>query len=215
MFLPMARPRTHEIDSLLDAAEHLLATKGGSGVTIRALAESTGASSGTLYHAFGSRSDLLGHMWLRAARMFLDLQEQAIDRELGDSGDHGRAVNAAVAVASVPATIGVDSPDTATVLLRYRRDEILGEELSEGLRSELQDLDLRLLSVLTRISEGLWKRRDRAAIETVAICVVDLPTAILINRRERRIDPLIALDAAVRGVLSNPPEATFPTATRG
>ncbi len=55
--------------------------------------------------------------------------------------------------------------------------------------------------MLRRLARGLWQREDRAAIETVAVCVVDLPTAILINRRERVIDPLAALEAAVRGVL--------------
>lgn len=204
----MARPRTHDIDSLLDAAEHLLATRGSSGVTIRALAEVTGASSGTLYHAFGSRADLLGRMWQRAAGRFLERQESAIEQVLGNRQEHDLAVDATVAVASVPAGIESESPDTATVLLRYRRDEILGQDISDQLRQELELFDGRLLAVLTRLAEGLWGRRDRAAVETVAICVVDLPTAILINRRERTIDPLVALEAAVRGVLgSTPPSA--------
>ena len=203
----MSRPRTHDIDALLDAAEHLLAAKGGSGVTIRALAELTGASSGTLYHAFGSRTDLLGRMWLRAANRFLTVQEQTTDRILGESNDHGLAVDATVAVASVPAEIEREAPDTATVLLRFRRDEILGQEMSKELRTKLVELDDRLLAVLRRLSVGLWNRRDRAAIETVAVCVVDLPTAILITRRERVIDPLAALESAVRGVLASPPAA--------
>ena len=76
----MARPRTHDIDSLLDAAERLLAVNGSSAVTVRALARATGAPSGTLYHAFGSRADLLGRMWLRAAERFLAEQESAIER---------------------------------------------------------------------------------------------------------------------------------------
>ncbi|MDQ5893758.1 MAG: hypothetical protein QG596_19 [Actinomycetota bacterium] len=201
----MARPRTHDIDSLLDAAERLLAEGGSSAVTIRALGQATGAPSGTLYHAFGSRADLLGRMWLRAAERFLTEQEAAIDRELEDEDEHGfeEAVAATVAVASVPAVIQAQAPDTATVLFRYRRDDILGQEISADLRAELQELDNRLLAVLTRLARGLWGKRDRASVETVAICVVDLPTAILINRRERVIEPLGVLEAAVRGVLSS------------
>lgn len=199
----MARPRTHDIDELLDAAERLLAARGGSGVTIRALAKETGASSGSLYHAFGSRADLLARMWLRAAHRFLDLQREAIERELSTDEDRESAIRATVAVASVPAAIRERSPDTAVVLLRYRRDEILGEEVSPGLRTELEALDGELLGVLRRLSTALWGKRDRASIETVALCVVDLPTAILINRRERVIDPLSALEAAIRGILSS------------
>jgi AcrR family transcriptional regulator len=201
----VARPRTHEIDSLLDAAERLLAARGGSGVTIRALADETGAPSGTLYHAFGSRADLLGRMWQRAAERFLTRQEEAIQGLSREHPDFDRAEQATIAVASVPALIQTESPDTATVLLRYRRDEILGQDLSEELREELERLDERLLGVLTTLAEGLWGRRDRAAVETVAVCVIDLPTAILINRRERVIDPLDALDAAIRGVLEREP----------
>lgn len=198
----MARPRTHEIDVLLDAAERMLVERGNSGLTIRALAAATGASSGTLYHAFGSRSDLLGRVWLRAAHRFLAAQQEAIDQVLGDPGDRESAVAATVAVASVPATIRSEAPDSAAVLLRYRRDEVLGEELSANLRAEIEELDSRLLAVLRRLADGLWGRHDREAVETVAVCVVDLPTAILISRRERVIDPLPMLEAAVRGVLA-------------
>ncbi len=203
----MARPRTHDIDALLDAAEHVLAAEGESGVTIRALADTTGASSGTLYHAFGSRGDLLARMWLRAAERFLTMQEAAMDQHLSGAEERQDAVAATVAVASVPALIQSESPDTATVLLRYRRDDILGRKVSDDLRDRLEQLDGRLLAILTRLAESLWGRRDRAAVETVAVCVVDLPTAILINRRERVIDPLAALEAAVRGVLASPPPA--------
>lgn len=200
----MARPRTHEIDSLLDAAESLLAAEGISGLTIRALSESTGASSGMLYHAFGSRSDLLGQVWLRAARLFLTAQEEAINRELSDDPSLESAVAATIAVASVPASLGAASPASAAVLLRIRRDEILRQDLSTVLREEIERLDEQLLAVLIRLSDALWGRHDRPCVETVAVCVVDLPTAILISRRKRVIDPLPVLENAVRGVLAAP-----------
>ncbi len=130
MFSVMARPRTHDIDAQLDAAEQLLAEQGSSKLTIRGLAKATGASSGTLYHAFGSRADLLGHMWLRAADRFLVKQEEALNDLLGEDGDFEKAAAATVAIASVPAVIQAESPFTATVLLRYRRDEILGQSSS-------------------------------------------------------------------------------------
>lgn len=199
----MARPRTHEIDDLLDAAERLLARGGEGAVTIRALAEETGAPSGSLYHAFGSRADLLGRMWLRAALRFLDEQEAAIERELGAAAGRRDAVNATVAVASVPALMAERFPESAAVLLKYRRDEILGKEPSSELRSELEKLDDRLLSVLKRLADGLWGKHDRRSVETVAVCVVDLPTAILIERRDRVIDPLAVLESAIRGVLAD------------
>lgn len=175
-------------------------------MTIRALTDATGASSGTIYHAFGSREDLLGRMWLRAARRFLSAQNAAVDTALAKETTTESARRATVAVASVPYSLKADFPNSATVLLRYRRDDILGQKLSGELRSDLQNLDADLLRVLKRLAAALWAREDRPAIETIALCVVDLPTAILISHRERIIDPLAALEAAVRGVLEAGPQ---------
>lgn len=206
----MSRPRTHDIDLLLDAAEGLLAAGGVGGVTIRGVADATGASSGSIYHAFGSRSDLVGRVWLRAAERYLDAQEAAMERELGTEPGTGDPLEAVVAVASVPAVVRQDHPESAAVLLRHRRDEFLALDLTDGLREEIEKLEGRLLAVLRRLGDALWNRQDRAAIETVAICVVDLPSAILMSRRPRVIDPLPVLDSAVRGVVTNGPAHRLP-----
>lgn len=196
----MARPRVHDVETLLDAAEGLLAEGGPQAVTVRALAQRTGASSGSLYHAFGSRNALLARTWLRAARRFLDLQRGAIDRDLPD---REAAIEATVAVASVPAVLARTAPDSAKVLLGQRRDAILAEGgLSEALSQELRDLDRELLAIMRSLADALFGCRDRRAVDTVAVCVVDLPTALLLRRPERRIDALAALDAAIRGVIA-------------
>ncbi|WP_156519289.1 helix-turn-helix domain-containing protein, partial [Rhodococcus sp. EPR-134] len=75
----MPRPRVHDLDTLLDAAEKLAATAGPSAVTVRAVSDATGVSNGAIYHAFGSRSGLVGSAWLRAARRFLALQQSRVD----------------------------------------------------------------------------------------------------------------------------------------
>lgn len=199
----MARPRLHDLDALLDAAELLLAEGGGGALTIRALAERTGAPSGSLYHAFGSRNELLGRMWLRAANRFLDLQRTAVSEHLGEEADFDRAVAATVAAASTPAALAAQSPATAKLLLEHRREAIVDEGLPEPLTTELQALDDQLLQIMRTLASALFGRRDRRAIDIVSVCIVDLPSALLNPSHERAIDPLALLDAAVRGVLTS------------
>lgn len=197
----MARPRIHDPDALLDAAEALLAEGGGGALTIRALAERTGASSGSLYHAFGSRNELLGRMWLRAANRFLDLQRAALAEHLGEAADHDDAVAATVAVASTPAVMRAAAPTTAKLLMEHRRETIVEDGLSAELGAELEALEGQLVALMCTLADALFGRHDRRTVDVVAVCIVDLPTALLNARRPRVVDPLVALDAAVRGVL--------------
>ncbi|CAB4913164.1 unannotated protein [freshwater metagenome] len=199
----MPRPRIHDLDALLDAAEALLAEGDDRAVTIRAVAERAGASSGSLYHAFGSRNELLGRLWLRAATRFLELQRAAVDAELAAGDGWDAAVAATVAAARTLRDLEETSPATARTLLRHRRETLLQDGLPDGLAGELRDLDDALLAVLRRLADALFGRHDRRAVETVAVCVVDLPPALLDGRRARTIDPTAALAAAVRGVLED------------
>lgn len=199
----MARPRIHDLDALLDAAEILLAEGGSGALTIRALAERTGAPSGSLYHAFGSRNELLGRMWLRAANRFLDLQRAAVAERLGDGAGYDDAIAATIAAAAIPAVLAATAPATAKLLLEQRRETIIEKGLPEPLSTQLQALDAQLLALMRTLADALFGRRDRRAVETVAVCIVDLPTALLNPRRQRIIDPLATLEAAIRGILAS------------
>jgi AcrR family transcriptional regulator len=199
----VARPRIHDLDALLDAAEILLAEGGSGALTIRALAERTGAPSGSLYHAFGSRNELLGRMWLRAANRFLDLQRAAVAERLGDGAGYDDAIAATIAAAAIPAVLAATAPATAKLLLEQRRETIIEKGLPEPLSTQLQALDAQLLALMRTLADALFGRRDRRAVETVAVCIVDLPTALLNPRRQRIIDPLATLEAAIRGILAS------------
>src|ERR1700676_2952413 len=77
----MPRPQVYDRDAMLDAAEELAVKGGVNAVTIRAVSDRAGISNGAIYHAFGSRGGLVGRAWVRAARRFLALQQQAVDAE--------------------------------------------------------------------------------------------------------------------------------------
>lgn len=202
----------HDLDQLLDVAEQLVADGGPEGFTVRGLAAASGVSNGAIYHAFGSLPVLLGRLWLRAAGDFLDLQVELVDATPGSG--HEAAVEAVAAAAMVPAILADRRPAAARMLTTVRRDQLLGPKVPDELAEAMYALDRRLIALLTRLSRALWGRADRASVEVVTMCVVDLPTAFFrralsepsadgrpmigSDRRER-------LEAAVRAVLALPP----------
>ena len=201
MVTGMPRPRRYSPDDVLDAVESLVMSAGPAAATIRAISDTVGVSNGALYHTFGSRSGLLSRAWLRAARRFLDLQ-----RELVGSvrpGDEG-----IVAAAQAPAAFTECHPASAHLVLRVSRDEVI-----DTADADLQQLQTALIDFMIELATAAWDRRDRAAVDTVTTCIVDLPTAILLNRN--RITSSTARDhltAAVRAVLAigppPPPKGT-------
>ena len=90
----MAPPRKHETDVILDAARALVLDGGPRTASVAAIAETSGAPAGTLYHRFGNRDGILTAAWLRALERF-----QA--RALAADGDTPAGVAVAMAVAAV------------------------------------------------------------------------------------------------------------------
>lgn len=202
----MPRPRVHDPDLVLDAAETLAARSGPAAVTVRAVAATIGMSNGALYHTFGSRAGLLGRAWLRGAHRFLELQ-----RELAD-GAGTDPVEAIVAASQAPSVFAERYPGSARLVLTVSRDELLGADLPAELADRIAATERQLIDLLIGLALRRWGRRDRRAVEVLTTCLVDLPTALLL-RRDRWADPLAReqLRAAVRAVLAiTPPEITPP-----
>lgn len=217
------RPRTLDFDHLLDVAEQLAAESGPPAVTIRALSEATAISNGAIYHAFGSRGGLLGHVWLRAGKRYLSFQRAAVAKALSRGVSGEAAVDAVVAAAECPATFSHEHPASARFLLRVRRDELLGAaDVPAELADELRRLDDDLAHLFIELAEKVWGRRDRQAVGAIRTCVVELPTALLIDAHALRdAAALQRLAAAVRAVLALTPPTTStkpkprPTLTKG
>lgn len=192
---------------MLDAAESLAVEAGPAGVTTRSVAAAAGISNGAIYHNFGSRTELVARTWLRAARRFLDVQTELVDAALACAA--ADPVDAVVAAAQAPAVFYERQPQSAQLVWRVQRDQLLGPDLPASLAAELNDLDRRLIELMVRLSSHLWGRRDGAAVDAITVCIVDLPTAIILSRN--RISNSWARDrlsAAVRAVLADEPTTT-------
>jgi AcrR family transcriptional regulator len=194
----MPRPRVHDVDAMLDAAEQLVGAGGPTALTLRSLAQATGAPVGTLTHAFGSRDALVTRVWTRAAQDFLNRQTARVETA-------ATPVDAVVAAALTPVTLLAERPAAAAVLLGYRREDLLGPDVPGALTAELRGVDDRFVALLVRLARALWDRGDADAVETVTVCVVDLPNGLL--RRHLRTGGVPhgtarQLQAAVEGVLA-------------
>ncbi|BBY01496.1 TetR/AcrR family transcriptional regulator [Mycobacterium seoulense] len=202
----MPRPRVHDQDQILDAVERLAVRSGPAAVTIRAVSDATGVSNGALYHTFGSRAGLVGRAWLRAGHRFLSAQGELIDAAPEEDG-----VSAVVAAAEAPAVFAAGHPESSQLLLTVRREQLLGPETPPDIATRLRELDRLLVETMIRLARRLWDRKDAAAVDVITMCIVDLPTAILL-RRNRINDPDARkrLRAAVHAVLDAgaPPPTT-------
>ncbi|BCQ10279.1 TetR family transcriptional regulator [Mycobacterium heckeshornense] len=191
----MPRPRVYDIDRVLDAAESLAAEAGPSAMTIRAVAAAAGVSNGAIYHTFGSRAELLARTWLRAARRFLATQRALVDGSLAPR-------EAVVAAAAAPAVFAQQHPQSSSVLLAIRREELSDKEIRRELADELAATQAQLVELMVHLATMMWGRKDAAAVDVITTCIVDLPTSIVLQRN--RIHDPTALDhlrAAVRAVL--------------
>lgn len=188
----MPRPLLHDPDEVLDAVRDLLVEGGPRAAGIRAIAERSGAPSGSLYHRFGSRDELVARTWLRAVRRFQDGYVAA----LGDSVED--AMRWAV-------TFALDQPGDAHLLLRFGRHELLDTSPGPDLAAELAAVNEPLQRAVRRLARHSFGTANADAVERTTYAVIDLPLAVL--TRQLRAGTLTRatadrLSRAVRALLS-------------
>ena len=196
----MPRPQVHSPDAVLDAAEELLVDRGRASLTIRALAERSGASNGSIYHAFGSLETVAGAAWLRRAQRFLALQKAAVDDALTTGG----GASAVRAAADAPARFAEENLRAAQLLFMLQREDVLTDGVVPAVADDLRALDAALVDTIRLLARAVWNRADGAAVDAVTTCVVRLPAALLFGEiRAGRVRPhtRAQLAAAVGAVL--------------
>lgn len=158
----MPRPARYTVDVLLDAAADLLAVDGPGAVTMSAVARSTGAPSGSVYHRFPTRAALCGELWVRSEER---LQEALLAALATDDEPAQRCITGALSVLAWCRA----HPVEAQVLLTGPGQLGLGE-WPENLVGRRKRLQRRLKKVLGEIPG------DSAR---VSAAVIDVPYAIV------------------------------------
>lgn len=172
----MPRPARYTVDVLLDAAAHLLASDGPAAVTMSAVARSTGAPSGSMYHRFPTRAALCGELWVRTEERF---QEGLIEALTGDDDPQQRCVAGALHIVAWCR----EHPVEAHVLLAGPNELGTGD-WPDTVSARRKRLQRRLRKVLADLPD------DAARVNAA---IVDVPYAIV--RRHMRARQAIPASA--------------------
>jgi AcrR family transcriptional regulator len=175
----MAPPRKHETDVILDAARALVLDGGPRTASVAAIAKTSGAPAGTLYHRFGNRDGILTSAWLRALERF-----QA--RALAADGDTPADTAVAMAVAAVGFARSL--PDDARLLLTIRPGDLLDDEPDAAFRRTLAAMNAPLTERIAVLARQLYGNARPRSVDAVARAVADLPYAVV--RRHAHDDPM-------------------------
>lgn len=173
------------------------------GLTLRSLAAATGASNGSIYHAFRSKEELLARLWLRASSRLGAIMADAVRRAGG-----GQPQEAVVALALAPIVLVQQHPASARLFFAQRSDQLFSADLAPEIVDELAVQQKLFTDLLVSLALGMWNRKDGVAVEAIAACVVDVPGGLL--RRllvaDRPVDATSErrIEAAVRAILALP-----------
>ena len=179
----MAPPRKHQTDVILDAARALVLDGGPRAASVAAIAKTSGAPAGTLYHRFGNRDGILTAAWLRALERF---QSRALAADGETPGDTALETATAMAVAAV--SFARELPDDARLLLTIRPGDLLDDEPDAAFRETLAAMNAPLTERIAVLARQLYGNNKPRSVDAVARAVADLPYAVV--RRHARDDPM-------------------------
>jgi AcrR family transcriptional regulator len=194
----VARPELHPTDAILDGARGVVLEQGLGAATIAAIAESSGAPVGSIYHRFGSVDDLLAQMWIRAVRRS-QLRFAAAAEELDPTE---AAVGAALSVYD----FCVEHPADGRLLLSYRPEDLAGGRIDPKQRAELARLNEPVEAVVKDLARRIYGRVSRGSLDRVLMAVFDVPHGAvrrpLTNGETLSPQRRDAVEAAARAVLA-------------
>ncbi|MCT7657541.1 TetR/AcrR family transcriptional regulator [Mycobacterium deserti] len=196
----MPRPVLHPTDTMLDAARELLIQNGTRAATITAIAEASGVPVGSIYHRFGSLDTLIAKLWMRAV-----YRSQA---SFVAAMEHPDAIEAAVTAALSIVDFCGQHPSDARLLASFGREELIATTPAGVLADELAELNRPVERAVTTLTERLYGKNTRRALDRTMLAVFDLPYGAtkryLVGDRKLPSRLRHDLEVAVRAVLNSP-----------
>lgn len=165
----MPRPSRFSDDQILDAGLALAADGGPAALTVTAISERIGAPSGSIYHRFGSRDLLVGHLWLRTVESFQSGWLDALSSA-------GEPVGMARRSAAHVLTWSAQNPDGARLLMRHRSEDLLADDWPEPLREANRRQRERVAEALEDLGQRFGVSRRRCLRRLTFACI-EIPTA--------------------------------------
>jgi AcrR family transcriptional regulator len=186
----MPRPAKFSEQQILSTAAKIVAGEGAPAATIGAIAQALGAPSGSIYHRFRSRDELLGRLWLGKIAAF---QAGALAALRQDDPEE-----AAVAAALFALTWVRSDPEGARIALLLRREEFEGGGWPPEMAAEARRLGAELETGLTSITRRLFGKATPRQRRAARFAIVDIAYAALRPHLARGEPPPAEIDGLVR-----------------
>lgn len=164
----MGRKPQYSADDILDAALGLVAAGGPSAATATAIGRVLGAPSGSIYHRFPSRDELMARLWLRSIARYQDGVLTAL--ALPDADD---ALAAAIDHAF---DWTASNHNEALLLLQYEKADLVAH-WPDTLATELKSLNSRVRKTLREYTDRRYGKVTTERIDKVMFALIDMPYA--------------------------------------
>lgn len=160
------RPQLHAPDTMLDAARDLLLDNGASSATIEAIASASGAPTGSIYHRFRSRDELLARLWVRA----VERSQASFLAAIEDSDPEAAALAGAMSIIDFCEA----EPADARLLASFRQEDLV--RMTHGRPpGELAELNRPIERAIVGLARRLYGGPTKGDVRRTLLAVFDLP----------------------------------------
>ncbi|MUM19215.1 TetR/AcrR family transcriptional regulator [Mycobacterium sp. CBMA271] len=176
----MGRKPQYTTDDILDAALGLVTSAGPSAATATAVGKVLGAPSGSVYHRFASRDELMARLWLRSITRYQDGLLAALalpDAEI--------ALHAAIDHAF---DWTQENRNEAQLLLQYDKADLVAH-WPNTLAAELKALNARVRKSLREFTERRYGSVTPELLDKVMFALIDMPYAAVRRHLPDRGEP--------------------------
>jgi AcrR family transcriptional regulator len=163
----MGRKAIFERRDMTGAALRLVADRGPQAVTVAALAREVGAPTGSIYHRYRSREQLLAELWMDVVEGFQD----GFAANLAVANDVESAVEAARFMASWTR----EHPLEARLLMLHRRQDFVTGEWPSELADRSAALEPQLGSALRAFAQRTFDSTDADIMARLRYALLDAP----------------------------------------
>ena len=199
----MGRPPKFERRDMVGAALRLVADRGPQGLTVAALAREIGAPTGSIYHRYESREQLLAELWMDTVEGF----QAAFVAGLGRADDIEGGVRAAVFMIAWAREHVME----ARLLLLHRRQDFVADAWPAALVERAAALEPQMGAALRAFAERVFGRVDADILTRLRYALLDAPLGGLRPYVQSRrpvppaLDELVAVTArAVLAAIDGP-----------
>ncbi|PCJ33682.1 MAG: hypothetical protein COA93_06870 [Alphaproteobacteria bacterium] len=163
----MVRKAEFSENDFILAAAQLIALGGPAAATMAAIAASANAPTGSIYHRFKSRSDLLGAVWCHALSRMIENIYPHLAR-----GNSDQAICALIYWAKA-------SPDLARIIMLYDENDLIDGPLTSELHKKMTGLYQKLGAGLSALIKYNQKPLTPANIALANFAIFDGPIAAM------------------------------------